>query len=191
MINQKLTIAVQKSGRLRAESFKYIELLGLNCDESSRDLLSRCTGSQVTVLSVRDDDIPEYVLKNVADLGIVGANILAEKGLKLKKVKKLGFAKCSLQIAIPKDSKISSVNALQGARIATSYPNLLRKFLDEKAVSASIITLAGAVEVAPSLNLADAVCDLVQSGKTLKENGLKPLVEIFKSEAILISNPKK
>jgi len=189
MINQKLTFAVQKSGRLREKSIEYLRSCSYKLPKSLDALLNSDDEADVNVLSVRDDDIPEYVYRRVADFGIVGENVLYEKGIDLDVVEELDFAWCYLNIAVPISANINVLQDLQGLRVATSYPNLLKEFLGKNRIFASVIYLSGSVEVAPALNLADAVCDLVQSGRTLRENGLRSLCELMSSRAVLVTNP--
>lgn len=148
-----------------------------------------CADKPLDILFLRDDDIPEYVERGVADYGIVGENILLEKRTRVAVRKKLGFGKCSLVIAIPTTSSIKTVAQLEGKRIATSYPDITEQFLQIQRIKAEVITIKGSTEIAPNLNLADAICDLTQSGKTLQENNLVPLTTILESEAVLIQTP--
>lgn len=185
----KTRIAIQKSGRLEAPSEKYLASLGLKFKKNNKNLIVPCRDSNIEILYVRNIDIPEYVKQCVAEFGIVGENILKEKKTNLEIIKKLGFGLCSLVIAVPKNSQIKKIKDLEGERIATSYPNTLKKYLKENKINAVVIEIKGSVEIAPSLNLADAICDITQTGNTLKENNLRPIATIFKSEAVLIKNP--
>lgn len=148
-----------------------------------------CKDKPLDILFLRDDDIPEYVERGVADYGIVGENVLLEKRTRVTVLQKLGFGKCSLIIAIPTLSSIKTVAQLEGKRIATSYPDITQQFLQIQRIKAEVITIKGSAEIAPNLNLADAICDLTQSGRTLKENNLMPLTTILESEAVLIQTP--
>ena len=189
MKRSNVRIAIQKEGRLRKPSFEYLESLGLLFPkENGRTLLVPCKNSAVEVLYVRHGDIPQYLQNRAADFAIVGGNVLHEKNFKLKECKKLDFGKCSLVIAAPLASPIQKAQDLEGERIATSYPNSLRQFLQKQRISAAIIEIKGSVEVAPVLGLADAVCDLMQTGNTLRENALKPIERLFDSTAALVES---
>ncbi len=184
-----LRIAVQSHGRLSEPSLEYLRSLGLKFKTNGRALITPCDNFSLDILHLRDDDIPEYVSREVADFGIVGENVLYEKNSRVNIIKRLGFGFCSLVIGVPDDSSIQEVADLEGERIATSYPRILSEYLKEKGVNAAIIPIEGSVEIAPSLNLADAICDLTQTGKTLKENHLVSLVTILQSQAVLIESP--
>lgn len=185
----KTRIAVQRSGRLAEPSLNFLHAQGLEFKTNGRNLVTPCDNCQIDILHLRDDDIPEYVCRSVVDYGIVGENVLYEKEVHVSVLKRLGFCSCSLVIAAPKDSQIKALEDLEGERIATSYPRLLAKFLGERGINGAIITIKGSVEVTPSLNLADAVCDITQTGKTLKEHDLIPLVTVLESQAVLIESP--
>lgn len=187
IIQKPFTIAIQRRGKLRDESSALLQLANITLEEDA--LRSECVNTGVRILYVRDDDIPEYVRQGVADFGIVGENVVAERGIALRTVRKLAFGNCRLVIAVPATSSIQSIRDLAGERIATSYPNLLRTFLQEQGIQASIIEITGSVEVAPELNLADAICDLTQSGTTLQQHDLRELATLCVSEAVLVSNP--
>ncbi|MFC1615947.1 ATP phosphoribosyltransferase [Patescibacteria group bacterium] len=181
-----LRIAIQNKGRLREQSIKFLKALGLKWSNNSNKLLNKCLNADVEIISVRNSDIPIYVEQGVTDLGIVGENVLIEGNYKIPIIQKLGFCRCSLVIAAPKSSK-----RLFGERIATSYPTILKKYLQKNKISASIIKINGSVEIAPSINLADAICDIAQTGKTLKENKLQILDKIMDSQAVLIAGNNK
>jgi len=188
----KLRIAVQKEGRLREPSLNFLESSGLRfARENSRALITPCQNVGIEILYVRHRDIPQYVQSGAADVGIVGENIIYEDNPQIKVAKRLGFGKCSLVVAAPKNSAIKTVFDLEGERIATSYPNSLKRFLQQKKITASIIEIRGSVEITTSLNIADAICDLVQTGKTFEENGLVQIEKVLDSEAVLIQNPNK
>lgn len=190
MKHNNIRIAVQKEGRLRNPSLEYLESLSLEFSkENGRTLVVPCKNDDVEILYVRHSDIPQYVQNGAADFAIVGGNVLYEKNFNIKEVKKLDFGKCSLVIAVPLVSPIQKIQDLEGERIATSYPNSLRKFLQKQKINAAIIEIKGSVEVAPVLGLADAICDLTQTGTTLKENALKPIETLFYSMAVLIESP--
>ncbi|PIZ71444.1 ATP phosphoribosyltransferase [Candidatus Peregrinibacteria bacterium CG_4_10_14_0_2_um_filter_43_11] len=183
-----MRIAIQNKGRLSELSIAFLRSSGLSFQPNGRSLITRCDNEDVEILYLRSADIPEYVRRGVADFGIVGRNVLEEKEIDLPILRSLDFGQCRLVIAVPQKSSIQSIQDLEGERIATSYPNTLSCYLKKQGVSASIIPLRGSVEAAPALDLADAICDLVQTGKTLKDNGLTPLVTVLESEAVLITN---
>lgn len=186
-MSTKLRIAVQKSGRLSESSLELITECGINFSKAGGKLKSEAYDFPLEFLYLRDDDIPGYVADGVADIGVVGENVLVEKAKSVEEVLKLGFSKCRLSIGVPKDVKYNGISDLQGKKIATSYPNILGDYLKNNGVSASIHEISGSVEIAPSIGLADAVCDIVSSGSTLISNGLKEVEAIFKSEAVLIA----
>lgn len=183
-------IAVQSKGRLSDPSLEFLFSAGLSFNPNGRNCLVTCENYDIDLLFLRDDDIPRYVARGVADFGIVGKNIVLEQNVKVTVAKELEFGICSLVIAVPNESPIRTVQDLQGKRIATTYPTTLRNYLKQKRIKASIIQLKGSVEIAPTLDLADAICDLTQSGKTLTENNLKPLETVLESKAVLIQTPK-
>jgi ATP phosphoribosyltransferase len=183
-----LRLAIQKSGRLSEDSLKLIRECGISFVQSSLKLKTESTNFPLEILYLRDDDIPGYVADGVADIGIVGQNVLVEEGKEALTVEELGFSRCRLSLAVPKSMAYSSVQDLDGKNIATSYPNLLQAYLQEQGVKAHIHTISGSVEIAPSIGLAEAICDIVSSGSTLISNGLKEVERVFKSEAVLIAN---
>jgi ATP phosphoribosyltransferase len=185
----KLRIAIQKSGRLSEDSLLLIKECGISFKNGIGALKAEATNFPMEFLLLRDDDIPGYVADGVADIGIVGENVLAEKQRDVIVAHKLGFSKCRLSIAIPKNETYEGIHQLQGKRIATSYPKILRNFLHDNNVQAEIHEISGSVEIAPSIGLADAICDIVSSGSTLFTNGLKEVQPIFQSEAVLIRRP--
>lgn len=184
-----IRIALQKSGRLSEDSYQLFKECGIRFDYGTGKLKSVSSNFPAEFLFLRDDDIPGYVEDGVADLGIVGENVAVETGRQVTTVYKLGFSKCRLSIAIPRGDAYTGLSDLNGKNIATSYPNLLGKYLVEQGVQAEIHEISGSVEIAPSIGLAEAVCDIVSSGSTLLSNGLKEVETIFRSEAILIANP--
>jgi ATP phosphoribosyltransferase len=184
----KLKIAIQKSGRLNEDSIKVLKEAGIEFNNGLNKLKAEAYNFPIEVFFLRDDDIPQYVEDGVADIGIVGENVLLEKNKDVKIVDRLGFGKCRLSIAIPKDDKYKSIQDLQGKRIATSYSTILSKYLKKNKIKAEIHEISGSVEIAPGIGLADAICDLVSSGSTLFTNGLKEAEVILKSEAALIAN---
>jgi len=183
-----LRIAIQKSGRLSDDSLKLIRECGISFLSSTLKLKTEATNFPLEILFLRDDDIPGYVADGVADIGIVGQNVLVEEGMQELTVESLGFSKCRLSLAVPKGDEYTSLADLEGKNIATSYPNLLQAYLKERGVKAHIHTISGSVEIAPSIGLADAICDIVSSGSTLISNGLKEVERVFKSQAVLIAN---
>ncbi|MFD2516066.1 ATP phosphoribosyltransferase [Pontibacter locisalis] len=183
-----LRIAIQKSGRLSEDSLKLIKECGISFINSSLKLKTESTNFPLEILYLRDDDIPGYVADGVADIGIVGENVLVEEGMQHLAVEQLGFSKCRLSLAVPKGDNYQDISDLNGKNIATSYPKLLQAYLSEKGVEAHIHTISGSVEIAPSIGLADAICDIVSSGSTLISNGLKEVERVFKSQAVLIAN---
>lgn len=181
-----LKIAIQKSGRLNEKSVEILKNCGLSFENYKSSLISSVNNFPLEILFLRDDDIPEYVQDGIADLGIVGENVITEAGAKVTYLQKLAFGKCTLKIAIPNSSQITEISELEGMAIATSYPVILEKYLKENDVNAQIRTISGSVEIGPGLGLSDAICDIVSTGGTLKSNGLKPFAEVMKSEAVLI-----
>ena len=189
-MQKKLKIAIQKSGRLSENSLKLLKECGIDIDNGLNKLKTEASNFPIEVFFLRDDDIPQYVEDGVADIGIVGENVLLEKNKNLKVVDKLGFGKCRLSIAIPKEQNYKSIKDLNGKRIATTYSTILSKYLKSQKIKAEIHEISGSVEIAPSIGLADAICDLVSSGSTLFTNGLKEVEIILKSEAVLVANKK-
>jgi len=184
----KLRIAVQKSGRLYDDSVKILKECGIELQNGMNKLLNEAINFPMQILFLRDDDIPQYVEDSVADIGIVGENIVYETNKNVDLVEKLGFGKCRLSIAVPRNENYIDAGFLQKKRIATSYPFLLQGFLDKNKIDAEIHEISGSVEITPGVGLADAICDLVSSGSTLFSNGLKETEVILNSEAALISN---
>jgi len=184
----KLRIAIQKSGRLHDDSIKLLKECGIDINNGVNKLKTEASNFPLEVFFLRDDDIPQYVEDGVADIGIVGENVIIEKARPVKIAEKLGFGKCRLSLAIPKASEYNGVKDMDKLRIATSYPVILQNFLNEHNITADIHEISGSVEIAPGIGLADAICDLVSSGSTLFMNGLKEVEVILKSEAALISN---
>ncbi len=184
----KLRIAIQKSGRLSESSLKLLKECGIEFDNGLNKLKAEAFNFPLEVFFLRDDDIPQYVEDGVADIGIVGENVFLEKNKKIQLVDKLGFGKCRLSIAIPKEKKYTSLKDFDGKRFATSYPNILSNYLKKNKIKAEIQEISGSVEIAPGIGLADAICDLVSSGSTLFTNGLKETTIILNSEAVLVAN---
>ncbi len=187
-MEETLKIAVQKSGRLYEGSMKLLKECGIEVSNGNNQLRVQAANFPIEVFFLRDDDIPEYVQDAVADIGFVGENVVREANKETDTVEKLGFGKCHLSIAVPKNGMLQSVADLNGKKIATSYPNILSGFLKEKNITASIHEISGSVEIAPKIGLADAICDLVSSGSTLFTNELKEIETILSSESVLISN---
>jgi ATP phosphoribosyltransferase len=185
-----LRIAIQKSGRLQEGSLELLKESGLSFSNGRDQLKTPARNFPVEVLFLRDDDIPQYVEDKVADVGIVGENIFAEKKKKNQLVKRLDFAKCRLSIAIPRAENYGGVQSLAGKNIATSYPNIVKNFLKKNNIDAGIHEISGSVEIAPGIGLADAICDIVSTGSTLLSNGLKEVEIVMQSEAVIISSPE-
>ena len=188
-----IRIAIQKNGRLMQPSLDFLASLGLKFAPNGSKLINPCLNADIELLYVRNRDIPKYIMSGVSDYAIVGENVLIERNCQSKVIKKLGFGKCSLVIAAPiSDSGkffVRSVSDLSYKRIATSYLNTLNRFLSNKGIEASVIEINGSVEICPSLDLADAVCDITQTGETLRANGLKIIEKVLDSEAVLVESP--
>lgn len=185
---KRLRIALQREGRLSAFSVELLRGMGLEFETYKRRLMSRCRNFDIDLLFLRDDDIPEYVQDGVVDLGIVGSNLVRECAADVDTLEPLGFGYCTLQIAVPEASGIRDIAALRGLRIATTYPKLCAQFLQTHDVTADIIPITGSVEITPSLDVADAICDLVSTGSTLEMHNLVPIATVMESEAVLIAN---
>ena len=185
-----LKIAVQKSGRLYDDSIRLLKECGIELNNGNKQLKAAAFNFPIEVFFLRDDDIPQYVYDGVADIGIVGENVLLEKEKDIDLVYRLGFGKCRLSIAIPKSMQYQSSIDLNGLKIATTYSNILHNYLAKNEIIAEIHEISGSVEIAPGIGLADAICDLVSSGSTLFTNGLKEVEVILQSEAVLTANKK-
>jgi ATP phosphoribosyltransferase len=183
-----LKIAIQKSGRLSDNSKKLLEECGIKFSNGISVLKSRAHNFPVEVLFLRDDDIPQYVEQQVADIGILGENMVFEKAKDVSVVEQLGFATCRLSLAIPKEEIYSGPGYFMNKKIATSYPKLLNDFLSKNNITAEIEEISGSVEIAPGIGLADAICDIVSSGSTLLTNGLHEVETILKSQAVIIAS---
>ncbi|MFL5811649.1 MAG: ATP phosphoribosyltransferase [Flavisolibacter sp.] len=183
-----LKIAIQKSGRLHDDSIELLNDCGIAVKNGHNHLKSVADNFPIEVYFLRDDDIPQYVEDNVAHIGIVGQNVVFEKDRAVDIVEELGFGKCRLSVAVRKDEDYKGLDYLKGKKIATSYPVLTEKFLLENKIDAEIHEISGSVELAPSIGLADAVCDLVSSGSTLFMNGLREVQTILKSQAVLVKS---
>jgi len=183
----KLRLAIQKSGRLHDDSIKLLKECGIDISNGLNKLKAEASNFPIEVYFLRDDDIPQYVEDGVADIGIVGENVVYEKNKPLTVLNKLGFGKCRLSIAVRKSENYTGIQFLEGKKVATSYPVILSKFLKNNGVSAEVHEISGSVEIAPSIGLADAICDLVSSGSTLFSNGLQEAETILSSEAVLVA----
>lgn len=195
MSEERLRIAIQKSGRLSDGSIELLKNCGLKISRGKDRLYGRVRELPMDVLLLRDDDIPEFVADDACDIGIVGRNVFEEDRLgdarenPAEEVAPLAFARCKLMLAAPKEEAYDGASVLEGKRIATSYPELTKAWLAKEGVSARVVMMKGSVEVAPRLKIADAVCDIVSTGATLDANGLKPVATVFESEALMIKNP--
>ena len=183
---EKLRIALQKKGRLHDDSMKLLKEAGIKFNIGSGKLVAQSPSFPIEVLFLRDDDIPQTIADKVADIGVVGENEVAEKGFELAIAKKLGFSKCRISLAIPKAEDYTGLEYFQGKKVATSYPVILKKFFDEKNIQADIHEIAGSVEIAPGIGLADGIFDIVSSGSTLVANRLKEVEVVMYSEALLV-----
>lgn len=195
MISDRLHLAIQKSGRLSELSRALLRDAGLRIQNGKNDLAARVENFPIDLMFVRDDDIPTFVSDGVCEFGIVGRNVLDEFALgeaerRFEVVAQLGFGRCALKIAAPERLAYEGPQGLAGARIATSYPRILQDFLDRNGVSATVVKMNGAVELAPRLGIATYVCDLVSTGATLEANGLRPVETVLESEAVLIRTLK-
>lgn len=183
-----LKLAIQKSGRLHEDSMKLLKECGIGISNGANKLKTEATNFPLQVFFLRDDDIPQYVEDGVADIGIVGENVVYEKNRSVKIVEQLGFGSCRLSIAVVRGEQYNNIRSLEGRRIATSYPYLTKQFLKKNRVNAEIHEISGSVEIAPGIGLSDAICDLVSSGSTLLTNGLKEVETILQSQAVLVQH---
>ncbi|HEY3522406.1 MAG TPA: ATP phosphoribosyltransferase [Candidatus Limnocylindrales bacterium] len=184
-----LRLAVPNKGRLREPALTLLADAGVDVDASDRSLIARAANQDLEILFARTGDVIEFVADGVADLGITGEDLLLEAASELPVVRRLGFGRCRLSIAVPVDAPWSTLEQLAGLRIATSHPSILRRLLAERSIAADVIPLSGAVEVAPRLGVADAIADLVATGSTLVVNGLRVIEDLLASEAVLVANP--
>jgi ATP phosphoribosyltransferase len=189
-MTNKLKIAIQKSGRLYDDSVRLLKDCGIGLKDGVNKLKAECDNFPMEIYFLRDDDIPQYVEDAVADVGIVGENVFYEKNKKAEIIEQLGFGKCRLSVAVGRGEEYTGVDYLKGKKIATTYPVLLKQFLEKHEINAEIHEISGSVEIAPGIGLADAIADLVSSGSTLFMNGLKEVETILRSEAVLIRNNK-
>ena len=183
-----LRLAVQAKGRLYDETMSFLEESDIKLNATKRTLLVQSSNFPIEVLFLRDDDIPQTVATGVADIGIVGENEFVERNEDAEIVRRLGFSKCRLSLALPKDIEYPGISWFEGRKIATSYPGILSRYLQEQGVKADIHVITGSVEVSPGIGLADAIFDIVSSGSTLVSNRLKEVEVVMKSEALLIGN---
>ena len=200
MSTKKFRIAMQKKGRLSVETTELLESCGLKINKREDRLIAHVENMEIDILRVRDDDIPGLIMDHVVDWGVVGENVLEETTLERQQeglpvgynlVRKLDFGGCRLSLAIPVEQEWKGVQSLEGLKIATTYPNLTKRYLDEQGVNFKNVLLTGSVEVAPRAGLADAICDLVSSGATLEANGLKEVQVVYKSKAVLIQRDQE
>ena len=185
---KKLKIAIQKTGRLSENSHKLLEECGIKFSNGANVLKTSAVNFPAEILFLRDDDIPQYVEQQVADIGILGENMVLEKNKDVEILDQLGFAQCRLSLAIPKEEAFTGPKYFMNKKIATSYPKLLTDYLKKNNITAEIEEISGSVEIAPGIGLADAVCDIVSSGSTLMINGLREVTTVLKSQAVIISN---
>ena len=185
----RLKLAIQKSGRLHEDSIKLLKECGIDIENGVNKLKAVATNFPLELFFLRDDDIPQYVEDGVADIGFVGENVVYEKSKKVEVAYALGFGKCRLSFAVNKNETFTGATYLSGKKIATSYPILVQKYLNENKIQAEIHEISGSVEIAPGIGLADVICDLVSSGSTLFMNGLKEADTILDSQAVLIKRP--
>ncbi|MCK0191133.1 ATP phosphoribosyltransferase [Arenibacter sp. F20364] len=187
---KKIRIAIQKSGRLNEDSLQILKDCGISIDNGKDQLKASSRNFPLEVFYLRNGDIPQYLRDGVVDIAIIGENVLIEKGEDISIAEKLGFSKCKVSLAIPKSVKYNSVNDFEGKRIATSYPNTVKNYLDSKGVKADLHIINGSVEIAPNIGLADGICDIVSSGSTLFKNNLKEVEVMLTSEAVLAVSPQ-
>ncbi len=186
----KLRIAIQKSGRLNEDSLQLLKECGISIDNGKDQLKASASNFPLEIFYLRNSDIPQYLKDGVVDIAIIGENVLIEKGEDISVVERLGFSKCKVSLAIPKGDEYTDMTYFQDKRIATSYPNTVKKYLSKKGVSTQIHIINGSVEIAPNIGLADGICDIVSSGSTLFKNNLKEVEVLLTSEAVLASSPK-
>lgn len=184
----KLKLALQKSGRLSEKSLKLLEECGIKISNGTRKLKAVSSNFPLEILFLRDDDIPQYVEQGVVDIGILGLNEVLEQKKLIETIQKLGFAQCRLSLAIPKEESYNGIQYFEGKKIATSYPEILSNYFQEKNISTQIEKIGGSVEIAPGIGLSDAIFDIISTGSTLLTNGLKEVETVLESEAVLVSN---
>ena len=186
----KIRIAIQKSGRLNEDSISILKDCGIKINNGKDQLKASALNFPIEIFYLRNGDIPQYLRDGVVDIGIIGENILIEKGKDIDIAEKLGFSKCKVSLAVPKDIKYNDISYLDGKKIATSYPNTVIEYLNANGVKADLHIINGSVEIAPNIGLADAICDIVSSGSTLFKNNLKEVEVVLTSEAVLAVSPK-
>ncbi|MDR4892111.1 MULTISPECIES: ATP phosphoribosyltransferase [unclassified Chryseobacterium] len=186
----KLKIAIQKSGRLYEESLQLLKDCGIYVNNGKDQLKVSVDNFPMEIMYLRNSDIPQYLEDGVVDIAIVGENLLIEKSKNIKTIQKLGFSKCRVSLAVPKEVETDEISYFQGKKIATSYPNTLKSFLEKEGIISDIHVISGSVEIAPNIGLADGICDIVSSGSTLFKNGLRETVTLLKSEAVLAQTPQ-
>ncbi len=186
--SRNIKLAIQKKGRLTEKSLELLKLCGIDIENYSERLVVSSNTFPIDIFFLRDDDIPEYVQDGVADIGIVGENVVYEKKAEIESLENLGFGKCKIMMAYPDSASLESPQDLMNKTIATSYPHIVREYLKKENIQAKIIELSGSVEIAPTLGVADVVCDIVSTGNTLMMNKLKKGFTVFESQAVLISN---
>lgn len=186
----KLKIAIQKSGRLNQDSLQLLKDCGISIDNGKDQLKASASNFPLEIFYLRNGDIPQYLKDGVVDIAIIGENVLIEKGMGINIIERLGFSKCKVSLAIPKADEYTDMTYFQDKRIATSYPNTVKKYLSEKGVSTQVHIINGSVEIAPNIGLADGICDIVSSGSTLFKNNLKEVEVLLTSEAVLALSPK-
>ncbi|WP_353145860.1 ATP phosphoribosyltransferase [Chryseobacterium sp.] len=186
----KLKIAIQKSGRLYEDSLQLLKDCGIFVNNGKDQLKVSVDNFPMEIMYLRNSDIPQYLEDGVVDIAIVGENLLVEKQKNIPVIQKLGFSKCRVSLAVPKEVETDNPTYFQGKKIATSYPNTLRNFLENKNITSDIHVISGSVEIAPNIGLADGICDIVSSGSTLFKNGLRETVTLLKSEAVLAKTPR-
>ena len=184
---KRLRIAVQKSGRLSEISLELLKECGIDVKNGRAQLVASASNFPLDILYLRDDDIPQYVQDGVADLGILGENVVIESRAQVGIIKRLNFGRCRLSLAVPKAVEYKGLSYFQDRKVATSYPNILDDYLTANGITSEVHVISGSVEIAPNIGLADAICDIVSSGSTLLSNGLKEVETIMKSEAVLVS----
>ena len=187
---ERLKIAIQKSGRLHDDSIRILSECGISIDNGKGQLRALARNFDLEVLYLRNSDIPKYLKDGVVDIAIIGENLLLEKGGDIEVAEKLGFSKCRVSLAVPKNTNYNGIKDLDGKRIATSYPNTLNAFLEDKGISADLHIINGSVEIAPNIGLSEAICDIVSSGSTLFKNNLKEVETITTSQAVLAVSPR-
>jgi len=196
MKKENIRIAIQKSGRLNEDSLKLLKDCGISINNGKDQLKTTASNFPMDIYYLRNGDIPQYLRDGVVDLAIVGENLLIEKGEDISVLEHLGFSKCRVSIAVPKEAMYNGIHDLEGKRIATSYPKTVQNYLSERGINADLHIINGSVEIAPNIGLSDAICDIVSSGSTLFKNNLKEVEVMFTSEAVLVgaealSEPKK